>query len=383
MGATEEPVSKLPKLTAQNDSNIAAAITTHTKCQHFLQRKKRLCRIMVAKGALYCGEHTPLIDPVASVSNDELADEKTKRVVCPLDSRHTVYERRLAKHLQICNAKPTARPAYFVPGMNAGAADCDPENRDFKLVDLDEDEMNGVIEKVKRIFDEYQIDNIIEEQHMEHPLLATELNNEIRSHETLKHLKQTASILGHLDSLKLLQDNTAFVEFGAGKGDVACWLARAVEHLTNTRVLLIDRASLRHKRDVRLRETHEIHRIKADINDLDIRHVDHLQTAQRIVATGKHLCGGATDLAMRCVLTGNDNNRSDGKTEAFIIALCCYHRCTWRSFVGKQFLLEQGLTVRDFSIMTKMVGWAVCGTGLSRERRLEMQKEHGDGEFQL
>lgn len=47
-----------------------------------------------------------------------------KRVVCPIDPSHTVFEDRLAKHIRVCNkhklenAKSTC--PYFVPNMNCG-----------------------------------------------------------------------------------------------------------------------------------------------------------------------------------------------------------------------------------------------------------------------
>lgn len=378
-----EPVSKVAKLSTPNDSNSASS-AIQTTCSYFLKRKKRLCRIMVARGEMYCGEHTPLSgkgDAMAAATNgnEQNGDAERRRVLCPIDPKHTVFERNLRKHLRICNSVVSIKPEYIVPDLNAGPTDCASEHRDFKLADIGEEVINKVVGKVNAIFDKFKIDETIEEQYCDHPLLANEMANKNRGHETLKHLTQTASILGQLERLQWLKKDTAFIEFGAGKGQVAYWLAKAIEHQSNSLVLLIDRASLRHKKDNKMRDTHDIHRIRADIRDFDMRKLDHLKRARHIVATGKHLCGAATDLAIRCMLAGNDNGRSDGKTECFIIALCCYHRCTWRSFVGKEFIESQGISVQEFTIIAKMVGWAVCGTGMSRERRRELMGVRGDG----
>ena len=81
------------------------------------------------------------------------------------------------------------------------------------------------------------------------------------------------------------------------------------------------------------------------------------------------LCGAATDLALRCIVNGNKTKQTD----FFLIAVCCHHRCTWKPFVGKKFMLENGITPRSFRIITKMVSWAVCGTGTSREVRKLME----------
>ena len=49
------------------------------------------------------------------------------------------------------------------------------------------------------------------------------------------------------------------------------------------------------------------------------------------------------------------------KIQLILIALCCYHKCTWPSFVGREFLTENGFNEIDFHRMTQMCSWAVCG----------------------
>lgn len=379
-----EPDLKKQKFTVQKNtqSNVQSEHQQQS-CQHFVTRKKRLCRITVAKGEIYCGEHLPLkpsTDQTSTAIRENGQDDARKRVLCPLDPKHTVYGRNLRKHLTICNAKVTEQPDYIVPGLNAGP----PSNEDnsnaakkeFKLSEIDSSVLASIIAKVNQIYDECHSAYSIDDLYLSHSLLDTEIQNKERGHETLKHLMQTASLLGHLEHLKLLQnDETAFIEFGAGKGQVAFWLAKAVEHLSQSSILLIDKASLRHKKDNKVKDTHCVHRIRADISEFDIRKLDLLQRAKHIVGVSKHLCGAATDFAIRCILNGNENDRSDGKTEAFIIALCCHHRCAWQPFVGKEFFQKHGVTIDEFTIISKMVGWAVCGTGLSRERRMELEDQ--------
>lgn len=308
-----------------------------------------------------------------TVADGPVEDLWKRRIPCPLDPKHTVYERNIRKHLEICNAKQKDLPEYIVPGLNAGpvaenGVDVD-ERSDLKLSDIDKEVINSIIEKVNNIYERCNFDGAIEELVLSHESLNDEINNKKRGQETLKHLVQASSILGHLQKLDLLKEDTAFIEFGAGKGQVAFWLAKAAEKLPRSHVLLIDKASLRHKKDNKLNETHSIHRVRADISEFDIRKYDLLKTSKNIVGVSKHLCGAATDFAIRCILNGNDNGQIDGKTTGFIIALCCHHRCSWQPFVGKEFFIRHGITTKEFQIITKMVGWAVCGSGMSRERR--------------
>ena len=50
-----------------------------------------------------------------------------------------------------------------------------------------------------------------------------------------------------------------------------------------------------------------------------------------------------------------------------VFALCCYHRCTWDTYVGLNYLREHGINPVDFHRMTKMATWSTCGF----ERRAE------------
>ncbi len=61
---------------------------------------------------------------------------------------------------------------------------------------------------------------------------------------------------------------------------------------------MIDRSSPRHKQDNRYKvdgKAHaSVHRLRADIADVDLSRVQAVQEARRLVGTGKHLCGAAT-----------------------------------------------------------------------------------------
>lgn len=128
-----------------------------------------------------------------------------------------------------------------------------------------------------------------------HPLLEQELECPDYGENTRKHLIQNSSLLAHLTDANLIQPKTCFVEFGAGKGQLSFWVSKAVNSTPNTSVLLVERASMRHKVDNKLDKIeNNCHRIRADIADLVLEEVDAVKECEKIVGFTKHLCGDAT-----------------------------------------------------------------------------------------
>ena len=137
------------------------------------------------------------------------------------------------------------------------------------------------------------------------------------------------------------------------------------------------------------------------------------------VALGKHLCGAATDLTLRCCArhcaraldpnqgidpasypslrphvpepeahwaarlaaapgsaadsgsspAGNPGGGFCERPATFpgtgllglAVATCCHHRCTWRDFVGKRLFLSLGFTPAEFEVVCYMCAWASGG----------------------
>lgn len=74
---------------------------------------------------------------------------------------------------------------------------------------------------VKRIEVGYDLikDQIILDTTRSHPSMA-EVISSPEYGKTRKHLLQVSSLLAHLDDLSLLEANSCFMEFGAGRGEV-------------------------------------------------------------------------------------------------------------------------------------------------------------------
>jgi tRNA:m4X modification enzyme len=86
----------------------------------------------------------------------------------------------------------------------------------------------------------------------------------------------------------------------------------------------------------------------------------------------KHLCGKATDYALRAISRlKQDSSTTETKSveesekrkatnlNAVAVATCCHHRCEWSSFVGREWLISHGMQQHEFAVMCKWASWAV------------------------
>ncbi|ELV10509.1 tRNA guanosine-2'-O-methyltransferase TRM13 like protein [Tupaia chinensis] len=171
-------------------------------------------------------------------------------------------------------------------------------------------------------------------------------------------------------------------------------------------------------------------RLQIDIQHLCLNKIPVLKEGKLpVVGIGKHLCGVATDLALRCLIEtyaanceerneeplakrvkndktdteinslakeGNEKNVPEKWTPVagIVIALCCHHRCDWRHYVGKEYFRALGLGALEFHYFQRMSSWATCGmrkTSLDASnittRRSDHQnddsEEHEDGGYRI
>lgn len=335
-------------------------------CTFFVERKKRYCKMLVKEGNLHCGQH--LI-----VDNQE--SNLRKRIPCPLDPKHSCFETRLKQHLTICNAREKTGLPYVNKNINLDSSEDEPNKT--RLPDLSDAELLQFISRVETLHLEHVGE--IKEEICHHTSLDEELKVPGYGHTVLRHLTQNASLLGLLQKEQLLQPQitTCYVEFGAGKGQLTQWLTDSVENLDLATFLLVDRSAQRYKRDAKLKcnEALKLKRLRVDIQHLDLTGVDEFVRLGQLVATGKHLCGGATDLALKCIC------QSCGpKMAGAVIALCCHHQCSWGTYIGKDTLQKLGFTRREFYTLLSLTSWAVCSAQDSQEHVGDegKQKEHGN-----
>ncbi|NP_001085344.1 tRNA methyltransferase 13 homolog (S. cerevisiae) L homeolog [Xenopus laevis] len=400
-----DPQEPQPSAASEPDSSLVTCPRENPlpgRCSHFVQRKKRFCKMIVSEGKKFCGEHAQ--------SGEE--HDSRRRIPCPLDPKHTVYEDQLPKHLKKCNSREKPKPVFYVQDVNAGCRITESTNDLISLSSFSKDELLKLTEKLKQVTS--GLDPPSADKKLCHWSLLEALNDPANGDTASKHLKQQASILGHLDSLGLLGGSRCFVEFGAGRGKLSHWVDIATQGAENIHFLLVERASTRFKVDGKQRSS-VFERLQIDIQHLCLDRVPSLsQKHLPVIGIGKHLCGAGTDLALRCLMQSNfpataeplpkrprtdhlqqETVKNEGK-EAYpvssacaggiVIALCCHHRCDWHHYVGREFFQSLGLDQREFNLFQRMSSWATCGMRKLPAKAIQsdeqMESEEHDAEQQ-
>jgi len=106
------------------------------RCRAFMPSKGRFCRASknclvppppnssheAGDEAIYCGNHAHLYDSGAATNGNVGVDgsgnqprKKGKRIPCPIDPSHEVYESRLEKHLKVCPAATRRQDDVALP----------------------------------------------------------------------------------------------------------------------------------------------------------------------------------------------------------------------------------------------------------------------------
>ncbi|XP_035871690.1 tRNA:m(4)X modification enzyme TRM13 homolog isoform X3 [Phyllostomus discolor] len=303
------------------------------RCGYYVAKKKRFCRMVVAAGKRFCGEH-------AGAAEEENA---RKRILCPLDPKHTVYEDQLAKHLKKCNSREKPKPDFFVQDINAGLKDeTETPDQFVPISSLPEEQLENLIMKLRK----------------------------------------------------------------------------ASEDAEEVHFVLVEKVTTRFKVDGKHRKKNAVfERLQIDIQHLCLNKIPVLSREKLpVVGIGKHLCGVATDLALRCLVgaggaRGEDGSgepsakrRKDGRADGeartaaeegrggpapapwsppvagIVIALCCHHRCDWRHYVGREHFRALGLGALEFHYFQRMSSWATCGLrGAARRGGPSADGEEHDG----
>ncbi|XP_043941713.1 tRNA:m(4)X modification enzyme TRM13 homolog [Protopterus annectens] len=362
------------------------------RCCFFVERKKRYCKMLVAKGKRLCGEH-------ANSDETTEGEDCRKRIPCPLDAKHTVFEHNLEKHLKKCNSREKPKPVFYVCNINSGFDGLPGTQEDqVPISSLSKEELEMLIRTLKKATS--GLNCKLKEQILSHEALQDALNDPKNGDSALKHLHQQSSLLGNMDHLGLLGPNRCFVEFGAGRGKLSHWIDIALQEASNVHFLLVERATTRFKVDGKHRNASTVfERLHIDIQHLALSKVPILEKGDlAVVGIGKHLCGAGTDLALRCLFESSqvtdletdrepamkrlktdstsDVHRGESAVSEFTdvhvnrnsipvigvaVALCCHHRCDWSHYVGKEYFASLGLGCKEFSFFQRMSSWATCG----------------------
>ncbi|KAI8984281.1 methyltransferase TRM13-domain-containing protein [Mycotypha africana] len=359
-------------------------------------RKRRYCSLPAKKNLKYCGEHLTA-DP-----NNEGAKDAPKRVPCPYDSSHTVFEKDLERHMQKrCNARPKEQPACYSLNVNCtlplSAEELEFQQNIFshqkmhvqpwlarvQLQKLSREDLDSIINKVLAAYEVHVPD--IPKEKLSHP--SAEKKRPYISNT--KHLDQLSSLLGHMEKNGMLNDKIAcFVEFGAGKGEFSAFVKRALqEENGEATYLLIDRKSVRNKADQTLlghsEKKSRVQRQLIDIKDLVLSKVECIaDNNKKMIAMSKHLCGCATDISLKCLMNYVEEEKAKQNSEpiaGIIIALCCHQICRYEMYPNQEYLKSIDMSKTEFERMCKMTSWGTCGSR-DADKKNSLQSEQEEDE---
>ncbi|KAJ4969043.1 hypothetical protein NE237_015744 [Protea cynaroides] len=374
------------------------------RCNFWLPKKNRFCANKRLGDSLFCGNHNP--------------KSEEQRITCPLDSSHAVLQENLEAHLRKCpflkQLQSLKQQPFYKKGINGGRDDGvydvkvtskDPENFTFPNKQLSES-LDGITSNMKRnaVYNMTvpEFSQLMRKIVSIHASICSEIHESYSIPEACgiwinkgidrklpfqeKHVLQQASILGNLADFGVLENPVAnvvcpniaeplcsdgssedkipaVIEFGAGRGYLTQMLA---DCYGIKKVFLVERKSYKLKADRSLRQTEglTLERLRIDIEDLNLDAVESLRRVPYL-AIGKHLCGPATDLTLRCCLPEQSqedkaiNSSGSRYLRGLAIATCCHHLCQWRHYLNKGYLLNLGIRKDDFHAITWFTSWAV------------------------
>ena len=102
------------------------------------------------------------------------------------------------------------------------------------------------------------------------------------------------------------------------------------------------------------------HRARIGLEDLDLCSLaQQVAPGRRTVVVAKHLCGAATDYALRSAVA---SRAAGAPPVAMVLSTCCHHRCTYQAYPNRPFLARLGLSGRaDFGALCRVASWYVDG----------------------
>ncbi|CUF65463.1 zinc finger protein, putative [Bodo saltans] len=249
-----------------------------------------------------------------------------KRIPCPINPNHSIYERDLKRHVRICPdrrhdvsvlpyfeenchalrglaylsersraaqcATPVVEathdvqdggddgvpPAHVVPSTSNGAAAA--ASTRFTHRDLTPESLASLCKKVKSLYDLHIAPTIIK-SHV--PLVVSDGTLRVNMKHSTQHASLTKILVDRLDRTTPVGEGgqRVFLELGAGKGGLAFAIAgslassspKVVPPASNDEVvplwMVVDIGGFRRKRDGCVSETdHKFHRLRINIKDL-------------------------------------------------------------------------------------------------------------------
>ncbi|KAI8838023.1 methyltransferase TRM13-domain-containing protein [Chytriomyces cf. hyalinus JEL632] len=320
------------------------------QCHHLVVNKNRYCplRISDSSSQKFCPNHDPA----------KLAE----RVPCPVDPTHTVFIKDLSKHAKKCSRPTFETCAFYSCDVNLPRTN--PVEKP-KLSELPLAQLSELFDRIRKCFSDVDKHSIP----YKGPLNLTDADSAFEGVSETKSVRQIKALLGIMDNHSLLSKDDVFVEMGCGTAELSHFLNKTIRKRTSSskgneaalpRFILVDRETSRWK--VKMNEGH-FEKIRIDIKDLVLQKCKWLDAEKvsdntgGVVCISKHLCGAATDLALRCFFNYTLESRPT-RLRAIQIALCCHHRCTFESYIHPNFITDHlKFSPTEFSFLCQISSW--------------------------
>ena len=161
---------------------------------------------------------------------------------------------------------------------------------------------------------------------------------------------QRDAIVRQLANLNVLGHGVCLIELGAGNGELSLAVGQAYpQAVTSDTLILLDRSAKPKGRSGHTRlaaddslaaSWRSVHRVKASVEDVDLAQLrDKLAPGCRLVLLAKHLCGAASDYALRAAIAASTADALP--LAAVVLGTCCHHRCEWPAYPHRQWLGRQ------------------------------------------
>jgi hypothetical protein len=122
-----------------------------------------------------------------------------------------------------------------------------------------------------------------------------------------------------------------------------------------------------------------IHRARMDIRHLKMTGLP-FHPGKEVVVIAKHLCGVATDLALRGLAQCCAPYSSTVGAGGVVIATCCHHACVMQDYVSSSWLAREcGINCAEFETMRRWTGWTTLTKDVVSNNRNQQQNDGENG----
>ena len=162
-----------------------------------------------------------------------------------------------------------------------------------------------------------------------------------------------------------------------GPGELSLAIAEALPEATEQDALiLLDQRGKprgrqghnRHPADSALRSRYgaRFARVKLGLEHVSLDGLrDAYAPGRPIVVVAKHLCGAASDFALRAVIAACAGPHPP---VAVVLGTCCHQLCNWRAYPNRAYLEALGISARQFGLLCRLSSRGVNGGDPGSER---------------